>query len=131
MQEAIAHCTTRRNVTVIHPLGRDRQPQGMPKAVSPLLRLLMDELAGLGCWAGELTWFAARVDWVGLLEQWTHCFWQTSTATTLSWFGVNRLSPYRGCSPQQALSAVNVNSVVILFEAVKQKIWAVVVSWSS
>ena len=93
MQEAIAHCTTRRNVTVIHPLGRDRQPQGMPKAVSPLLRLLMDELAGLGCWAGELAWFAARVDWVGLLEQWTHCFWQTSTATTLSWFGVNRLSP--------------------------------------
>ena len=84
MQEAIAHCTTRQNVTVIHPLGRDRQSQGMPKAVSQLLTLLMDELAGLGCWAGELTWFAARVDWVGLLEQWTHCFWQTSTATTLS-----------------------------------------------
>ena len=31
------------------------------------------------------------------------------------------LSPYRGCGPQQALSAVNVNSVVIFFEAMKQK----------
>ena len=126
------------NVTAIHPLERDRWPPGMPKAVCPLLGLLMDGLARLGCWVVGLAWFATRVDWVGLLEQ---------AMDTLLLANVHRhhfvmvrcqppLSLYRGCSgstqstklPPDSKPFLDADSVLIFFEFVKKTKWFVVVS---